>query len=72
MLCSVGQGKFEDAGPLYLRAIDIAEKALGPDHPTLASMLNNRAAVLMAQVITYNRTFFCAYPVCCLVLQYNL
>ncbi|CAN0527328.1 unnamed protein product, partial [Laminaria digitata] len=36
------QCKFEEADPLYLRAIEIGEKTLGPDHPSLATRLNNR------------------------------
>lgn len=45
------KGKLEEAGVLYLRAIRIQEKALGPDHSDLASSLSNRANVLWAQVI---------------------
>ncbi|CAN0601310.1 unnamed protein product, partial [Ectocarpus sp. 12 AP-2014] len=37
------QGKYDEADPLYLRAIEIGEKTLGPDHPDLATRLNNRA-----------------------------
>lgn len=44
------QGKYDEADPLYLRAIAITEKALGPDHPSLAESLNNRAELLTAQV----------------------
>lgn len=44
------QGKFDEADRLCLRAIDIHEKALGPDHPHLGAPLNNRAMLLMAQV----------------------
>ena len=40
------QGRWEDAAPLYPRAIAIAEKALGPDHPTVAGLLENYAVVL--------------------------
>ncbi|CAM9170840.1 unnamed protein product, partial [Ectocarpus sp. 8 AP-2014] len=35
-------GKYDEADPLYLRAIEIGEKTLGPDHPALATRLNNR------------------------------
>ena len=45
------QGNLEQADPLYLRAIEIAEKTLGPDHPELATCLNNRAMLLESQVI---------------------
>ncbi|CAN0281775.1 unnamed protein product, partial [Ectocarpus fasciculatus] len=43
------QGKYEEAHPLYLRAIEIGEKTLGPDHPDLAVWLNNRAELLRSQ-----------------------
>lgn len=36
------QGKYEEADPLYLRAIEIGEKTLGPDHPDLGALLNKR------------------------------
>lgn len=44
------QGNFADADQMYLRAIEIEEKALGPDHPNLAKRLNNRAELLKLQV----------------------
>lgn len=44
------QGKYDEADPLYLRAIKIGEKTLWPDHPDLAITLNNRAALLKSQV----------------------
>ena len=44
------QGKYDEADPLYLRAIEIGEKTLGPDHPDLATRLNNRARLLESQV----------------------
>jgi hypothetical protein len=34
-------GKFSEAAPLAQRALAIAEKALGPDHPDIAISLNN-------------------------------
>ncbi|CAN0458451.1 unnamed protein product, partial [Scytosiphon promiscuus] len=36
-----GGGKYDEADPLYLRAIEIEEKTLGPDHPSVATSLNN-------------------------------
>ncbi|CAN0344597.1 unnamed protein product, partial [Ectocarpus sp. 6 AP-2014] len=39
----------DEADPLYLRAIEIGEKTLGPDHPDFATSLNNRAGLLQAQ-----------------------
>lgn len=44
------QGKYEQAEPLYLRAIKISEAALGPHHPDVAVVLNNRAEMLNVQV----------------------
>ena len=40
------QGKYAEAEPLYARAIEIWEKALGPEHPNVATVLNNRAGLL--------------------------
>ena len=40
----------DEADELLLRAIGIQEKALGPDHPGLASSLSSRAGVLRIQV----------------------
>lgn len=44
------QGKFEEADPLYLEGIEIGERTLGPNHPSLAVRLNNRAGLLESQV----------------------
>eukprot|EP00903_Cladosiphon_okamuranus_P006199 g6096.t1 len=43
------QGKLDEADPLLVRAIEIKERALGPDHPSLATSLGTRATVLEAQ-----------------------
>ncbi len=40
------QGKYADAEPLYKRALAIVEKALGPEHPHVATSLENYAALL--------------------------
>lgn len=37
------RGDLETAEPLYLRALEVAEGALGPNHPDLALSLNNLA-----------------------------
>ena len=44
------QGKYDEAGQLYERSLAIREKAYGPDHPAVASALNNRAGLLKNQV----------------------
>lgn len=44
------QGKYAEAEPLYERSQAIREKKLGPEHPSMAGLLNNRAALLKAQV----------------------
>ena len=48
-LTVVAQGKYDEAKPLYDRAIAIGEKTLGPDHPDLAAKLNNLAVSLSDQ-----------------------
>ncbi len=40
------QGRYAEAEPLYQRALAIAEKALGPEHPHVATSLENYAALL--------------------------
>ncbi len=40
------QGKYPEAEPLYQRALAIWEKALGPEHPNVATVLENYAALL--------------------------
>jgi tetratricopeptide (TPR) repeat protein len=42
------QGQYAQAQPLYTRALAIREKALGPDHPAVATSLENYAALLRA------------------------
>lgn len=42
--------RYKQADSLYVRAIDIHEKALGPDHPAVAVDLCNRATLLQRQV----------------------
>lgn len=38
-------GHYAEAEPLYRRALVIAEKALGPEHPDVATSLNNLATL---------------------------
>lgn len=44
------QGKFAEAELLYERSQAILEKVLGPEHPQVAELFNNRAGVLAAMV----------------------
>ena len=50
------QGNYADAEPLLARATAIWEKALGPEHPSVATALNNRAFLCQSQV-RGDRTF---------------
>jgi tetratricopeptide (TPR) repeat protein len=43
------QGKYDQAEPLYRRAIEIDERGLGRDHPNVATNYNNLAELLRAQ-----------------------
>ncbi|CAN0543301.1 unnamed protein product, partial [Laminaria digitata] len=43
------QGNYAEAGPLYKRSLAIKEKALGPEHPSVATSLNNLAGLLETQ-----------------------
>lgn len=46
------QGKFDEAERLYERCQANEEKALGPEHPHLATTLDRRARLLRHQVTT--------------------
>ena len=39
----MAQGQYAHAEPLYKRSLAITEKALGPDHPNVATSLENMA-----------------------------
>ncbi|CAM9900520.1 unnamed protein product [Ectocarpus sp. 4 AP-2014] len=43
------QGKYAEAEPLYERSQAIQEKVLGPEHPDVATSLDNRASLLESQ-----------------------
>ena len=43
------QGQYAVAEPLYKRSLTIAEKALGPEHPSVGTSLNNLAALYRKQ-----------------------
>ncbi|CAN0569240.1 unnamed protein product, partial [Laminaria digitata] len=45
----VAKGNYAEAGPLYKRSLAINEKALGPEHPSVAELLNNLAGLLKTQ-----------------------
>ena len=49
LLVLQAQGKLAEAEPLYQRAIAMGEKTLGPDHPTVATRLNNLASLLQVR-----------------------
>ena len=40
------QGKYAEAEPLYQRALKIDEKALGPEHPNVATIASGLAVTL--------------------------
>ena|ERR1700680_4968344 len=43
------QGQYAKAEPLYLQALEIEKKVLGPEHPNVARELNNLALLYDAQ-----------------------
>ncbi len=43
---AISQGKYAETEPLYERSLAIWEKALGPEHPSVAASLENYAALL--------------------------
>ena len=47
---STAQGKLEEALALYKRSRAIDEKVYGPDHPEVATDLNNEAELLREMV----------------------
>ena len=47
------RGKYDDAEPLFKRALAIREETLGPRHPDVAGSLNNLAGLLDSQVMWY-------------------
>lgn len=48
--CGFWQGQYEEAGRVNGQAIEIMERAKGPDNPDLAFILNNKATLLREQV----------------------
>lgn len=49
------QGKDEEAKPLYVRSLAIYEKVYGPDHPDVATCLNNLAMLVEQQVVGFSK-----------------
>ena len=45
-LASSTQGRYAEAEPLYKRALAIQEKALGPDHPDVATSAEQSGCAL--------------------------
>ena len=45
------QGMFDDAEPLYKRALAVREETLGPRHPDVATSLDNLGVILESQVM---------------------
>ena len=45
------QSKYDDAEPLFKRALAIHEESLGPRHPDVVSSLNDLAGLLKSQVM---------------------
>lgn len=43
------EGRYEEAEPLYERALEIFEKVLGPEHPYTTIGLNNLALLYHEQ-----------------------
>ena len=43
------QGRYPEAEPLHKRSLAISEKVLGPDHPAVATSLNNLAELYRTQ-----------------------
>lgn len=48
------QGKYDEANPMYQRALAINETWYGPDHPEVATDLNNWAGLLEKRVRIFN------------------
>lgn len=51
MLVPIGsQGMDEEANSLFQQTLDIRQNRLGPEHPRVATVLDNRANLLKKQV----------------------
>lgn len=54
-------GKLDEAEPLYRKAVEIGETVLGPDHPDLATWLNNLVNTYLPDT---NQTPLIRVPAC--------
>ena len=43
------QGKYEEAGKLELKVLDLQKKVLGPEHPDDLTIMNNLASTYSGQ-----------------------
>ena len=43
------QGRYTEAEPLYIQALEMKKKLLGAEHPSVATSLNNLAALYFSQ-----------------------
>ncbi|QQR57907.1 MAG: tetratricopeptide repeat protein [Candidatus Melainabacteria bacterium] len=53
-------GKYDQAEPLFSKAIAVREATLGPDHPTIGAMLQIWRSCIMPKVDTTKPSHLCA------------
>ena len=46
------QGRYGEAIPFARKALELGEREFGPDHPTMATLLNNLAETYLQNTIT--------------------
>ena len=54
------QGRYTEAEPLFIQALDMRKKLLGAEHPSVATSLNNLAALYEYQG-RYTELNLCIY-----------
>lgn len=57
LIVPVSKGKYDEADPLYRRALASDEKTLGRDHPTVAKDLNNLGVSMTKQARSCTRAW---------------